>query len=282
MNIVITGATGMLGRALHNLLQAVHSVHPLSSEDMDIRSLPQVRARISDLKPDWIIHAAAFTRVDEAESNTLEAYRVNGLGTRNIATAAHENGSKLLYYSTDYIFDGRSQRPYREWDPPAPLNEYGRSKLAGEFFIRSLCPAHLIVRTSWLFGPKGRNSPPHFVDKISERAQARKQLRVVNDQRGCPTFAPDLARMTLCLIERGARGVYHATNSGDCSWYDFAREIVRIKGLDVEIAPVSSSELEAPARRPAFSVLDNYVLKLEEIPPLRPWSEALRDYLGVS
>lgn len=279
MKIAITGATGMLGRALCQVLEGRHSVYPFASQTLDVTSAQGVLSAMAEINPDWIIHAAAYTRVDEAEVNSVEAHRVNTLGTRNMAVAAYQNRSALLYYSSDYVFDGKLGRPYREWDTPNPLNEYGRSKLAGEFFVRALCPAHLIVRTSWLFGPRGKRSAPHFVDKILTRVQGAPRLDVVTDQRGSPTFAPDLARMTLCLLEDAARGTYHITNSGQCSWYEFAKEILALKKLDVEIAPTHSSRLNSPAQRPAFSVLENYLLRLENIPLLRSWNDALAEFL---
>lgn len=275
MNIAVTGAGGLLGQALCKAF-AKHHVSALLLQDLDITSLSAARRLFSDLKPDWIVHAAAFTTVDAAESNFFEAYRVNALGTRNIAVAAFESGSRLLYYSTDYVFDGRLKRPYREWDPTAPVNQYGYSKLAGEHFVRSLCPAHLIVRTSWLFGPGGS----HFVGNILARAQKDGRLQVVNDQRGSPTFTIDLAYMTLCLLEGDKRGIYHATNSGDCSWFEFAREIVSRAGIEVEVSPIVSSDFPNAAPRPAQSVLENLSLKVDRIPLLRPWQNALAAFLN--
>lgn len=265
----------MLGQALHKAFSK-HSVHPLSSRQPDVTSLEDVRKTISDLKPDWILHTAAFTQVEEAETNPVEAYRVNALGTRNLAAAAVENGSRLVYYSTDYVFDGTQKRAYREWDPANPLSEYGRSKLAGEFFVRSLCPPHLIVRTSWLFGSKGS----HFVEKILTGAEGKETLDVVSDQQGSPTFAGDLAYMTLCLVEGEKTGTYHVTNSGDCSWHEFACEIVSLSGLGVQVNPIESAAYPARARRPANSVLENYVLKLEGVPLLRSWQSALAAFLN--
>jgi len=275
MKIAITGATGMLGQALCKAFSK-HSVYPLSSRQPDVASLDAVRQTVSDLKPDWILHTAAFTRVDEAESNPFEAYRVNALGTRNMAAAAVENGSRLVYYSTDFVFDGTQKRPYREWDPANPLNEYGRSKLAGEFFVRSLCPLHLIVRTSWLFGSKGS----HFVQKILRLAQGKEHLDVVSDQRGSPTFAIDLAYMTLCLVEGEKKGTYHVTNSGNCSWHELACEIVSLSGLSLQVNPIESSAYSTPTLRPANSVLENYLLELEGIPLLRSWQSALAAFLN--
>ena len=276
MKIAITGANGMLGQALCKSFSE-HSVWALSSKDLDITSLPAARELFSDLRPHWILHAAAFTDVDGAELNAAEAYRINALGTRNIATAAFENQCRLLYYSTDYVFDGKLNRAYREWDSVSPVNEYGRSKLAGEFFVRSLCPSHLIVRTSWLFGPGGS----HFVDKIVQRAKKKDHLQVVDDQRGSPTLTSDLAHLTLCLVQAEKRGTYHATNSGDCSWYEFACKIVSLSELDVQIDPVASSTFPAPAQRPPFSVLHNYFLELEGIPLLRSWESALGSFLEL-
>jgi len=275
MKIAITGATGMLGQALCKAF-AKHSVYPLSSRQPDVASLDDVRQKVSDLKPDWILHTAAFTRVDEAESNPFEAYRVNALGARNLAAAAVENGSRLVFYSTDYVFDGAQKRPYREWDPPNPLNEYGRSKLAGEFFVRSICPPHLVVRTSWLFGSKG----PHFVQRILQLAQERESLEVVSDQLGSPTFTSDLAYMTLVLVEGEKKGTYHVTNSGNCSWHELACEIVSLSGLSLQVHPIDSSAYPTLARRPANSVLENYLLELEGIPLLRSWKSALAAFLN--
>ena len=265
----------MLGQALCKAF-AKHSVYPLSSRQPDVASLHDVRKKLSDLKPDWILHTAALTRVDEAESNPFEAYRVNALGARNMAAVATENGSRLVYYSTDYVFDGTQKRPYREWDPTNPLNEYGRSKLAGEFFVRSLCPLHLIVRTSWLFGSQGS----HFVEKILQLAQEKESLEVVSDQLGSPTFANDLAYMTLCLVEGEKKGTYHVTNSGNCSWHELACEIVSLSGLSLQVNPIESSTYSTPTRRPVNSVLQNYLLELEGIPLLRSWKSALEAFLN--
>lgn len=273
--IMVTGAAGMLGRTLSGILADRFEVIPLSSGDLDVRSLYSVREMVQRARPQWVVHCAAYTAVDKAETETLEAFRTNAMGTRNMAVAARECGSCLLYFSTDYVFDGTSQRPYREWDPVHPLNEYGRSKLAGEQLIRALCSNHLIVRTSWLYGAGGAN----FVDKILSKAGAGEELQIVDDQRGSPTFTTDLSYLTLNLIERDLRGTYHVTNSEDATWFEFAREVVAQAGLEVEIVPVKSGQIGAAAQRPAFSVLDNFALKLEGIPLLRSWKRALSDHL---
>ncbi len=276
MKVAITGATGMLGQALFAAFESRHVTYPFSSQSLEVTSLDQVRQVLKNLKPDWVIHAAAYTQVDRAESESMEVYRVNVLGTRNVATVAAELGCGLLYYSTDYVFDGRGTRPYREWDQTCPVNEYGRSKLAGEFVVRSLCPFHLILRTSWLFGPGGCS----FVTKVLDKIQEKECFKVVDDQRGSPTFTQDLAKMTSQLMEKAVRGTYHITNRGECSWYQFAKKIIAFQGSQRKVHPVSASSLSLPARRPVYSVLDNCVLKLEGMSPLRSWEEALAEFLN--
>jgi len=275
MKIAITGGTGMLGQALIRAFSN-HRVYSFSSQDLDVTSLEAVRGQARQLKPDWILHAAAFTAVDQCETEVEKAYQVNALGARNVALAAEESGSRLLYYSSDFVFDGTKKNPYREWDQPNALSHYGKSKLAGEMFVRSLCPQHLVVRTSWLFGPGGA----HFILKILGKAECQKELEVVSDQFGSPTFTVDLAYMTLCLVEGGKHGIYHVTNSGSCSWFDLACEAVSLAGLEAEVKPVSSAEFPSPARRPAYSVLENYMLVLEGTPLLRSWRGAVEAFLG--
>ena len=276
MKIAITGATGMLGQALTKAFSK-HSLSLLSSRDLDVTSLENVRRVVAGLESDWIIHAAAYTQVDGAEANSSEAYRVNAVGTRNVAVAAHESGSRLAYYSTDYVFDGAQEQPYREWDRTHPLSVYGASKLAGERFLRSLCPGHLIVRSSWLFGPGGS----HFVGKILAAAKEKEFLKVVGDQRGSPTFTIDLAYMTLCLVEAEKVGTYHVTNSGHCSWDEFAREIISLCDLKSEVRAITSADFAASAPRPHNSILENYLLQLEGVPLLRTWQSALGAFLGT-
>lgn len=275
MKLLITGANGMLARAIAKLCEQEHTLFPFSASELDVTHLPSVCERVRSVEPCWIIHTAAFTRVDDAEVESDRAYQVNALGTRNIAIAAHSQGCPLLYYSSDYVFDGKTSRPYREWDQPNPLNVYGASKLAGETFIRSLCPAHLILRTSWLFGPGG----PNFVLSILQKSNSTGSLRVVDDQRGSPTYTPDLAEVSLDLMRGGRRGTYHVTNSGDCTWHELAVETLRLAGSGTRLEAISTAELGAAAPRPAFSVLDNYLLRLEDEKLLRPWQQALAEYL---
>ncbi len=277
MKILITGATGMLGRRLVEVFQTRDTVFGFGRADLDVTDLDQVRHTVARLEPDWTIHAAAFTQVDEAEEKVEEVYRVNAQGTRNVALASAESGSRLVYFSSDYVFDGESNRPFREWDSPAPINQYGASKLAGEFMVKSIVPRHLIIRTSWLFGPDGTN----FVAKIATRARAGESLRVVDDQWGSPSYTVDLAHKTSELVARGLAGTYHVTNSGHCSWFELAKTIVSTLGLESPVVPVPSSELPTPAIRPRYSVLENLMLQLDGLSPMPHWRAAVRSYLGA-
>ncbi len=274
MRIAVTGAAGMLGQALVRTLEARHEVLALGRDRLDVTQPLEVERAVAEARPDWIVHAAAFTGVDAAEAQPEEAFRANAWGSRNVAAAARRQGCAVLYYSTDYVFDGRRRAPYREWDEPAPLNTYGASKLSGEREVRSLCPAHLVVRTSWLFGPGG----DHFPGKILERAARGDRLRVIDDQIGCPTLTDDLAAASLELIEIDARGTYHVTNAGSCSWYELARAVLELAGSETAVEGVPSSEYPTPARRPAYSVLDQCCLLWSGVGPLRPWQEALEAF----
>lgn len=276
--VVVTGSAGMLGQELVKTFREAFRVWEVDLQQMDVTSLDQTRRVLGEIRPDWIIHAAAYTRVDDAESESREAHRVNALGTRNIAAVGFELGSAVLYYSTDYVFNGESRKPYTEFDAPSPLNEYGRSKLAGEVLLRWLNPRHLVVRTSWLFGPGG----PNFVDTIRLKSREGRPLRIVSDQCGSPTYTLDLARMSLELVERGLLGTYHVTNAGHCSWFELADAIMTILKRDVPVVPVSTREFPRPAKRPSFSVLENHMLQVEGISPLRFWKEAVAEHLGNS
>jgi dTDP-4-dehydrorhamnose reductase len=241
---------------------------------LDVTDAAAVQRLISREKPDAVIQCAGYTRVDDAEHQEAQALAVNRDGVANLVRACVETGSTVVYPSTDYVFDGRSTRPYRPDDATAPLNAYGRSKLAGE---REAAKAarHLIVRTSWLYGGGGKN----FVSTILQRARFGDQLRVVDDQRGSPTWTSDLAATMLALLDAGApNGVYHASNSGETSWYGFACTALRLAGLNAEITAISTAELEAAAQRPRYSTLDCASTE-SWVGRIRPWQEALADAL---
>jgi len=214
--------------------------------------------------------------VDGCELEPDNAYRVNALGSRNVAVAAAKIGAKLVYISTDYVFDGAARRPYTEFDDTNPISVYGKSKLAGERYVAGLSNKYFIVRTSWPYGEHGHN----FVKTMLRLAKEKNELTVVDDQVGSPTYTKDLARFIADLVHTELYGTYHAANTGSCSWYRFARTIFEMAGLDhVKVRPISTSELNRPAPRPAYSVLDHYCIRLEGLPDLRPWEEALEEYL---
>jgi dTDP-4-dehydrorhamnose reductase len=276
MKILIVGSHGMLGTDLMEEMRLRHEVQGLRREELDIRDADQCMQRVEGFRPDIIINAAAMTNVDGCELNVDEAFLVNSQGTENLAAAAAAFNALLVYYSTDYVFDGKKDEPYRESDATNPQSVYGRSKFQGEDKARAMAPHHLILRTSWLFGCNGKN----FIRTIVSAARKGEPLRVVNDQKGSPSFTRDLAAQTRTMLERGCRGTYHVTNSGSCSWYELANNAVQWAGVaDASIIPVTTPEFPRPARRPANSVLANERLNQEGFPPLRPWQEAVQDYI---
>ena len=276
MRILVFGSTGMLGQALLPVLQPSHRVTGLASKDCDIRDAGAVKAVVRAAKPELVIHLAAFTDVDGCELDPLRAEASNGTGTRNVAQACAEGSAGMLYISSDYVFDGCKASPYVESDPPNPLNVYGRSKLQGERHVQELVDRHFIVRTSWLFGLRGKN----FVATILRIARQQRELRVVNDQRGSPTYVRHLSLALAELVGSNAYGIYHVTASGSCTWFEFAQRIVLHSGIrDVRVVPVSSEELARPARRPANSVLENHRLIIQHIRLLPHWEEGLAAYL---
>ncbi len=244
---------------------------------LDITNTDQVISTITESRPDVVVHGAAYTDVDGCERNTDQAYRVNALGTWNIATACRLCDAAMVYVSTDFVFDGEKAAPYTEYDVPNPLGHYGASKLAGEQHVRALCPKHYITRTAWLYGEYGKNFPY----TILNAAKTRKELTVVADQIGTPTFTVDLAATIRDLVHSPLYGTYHVTNGGSCSWYEFAREILSLAGIDdVEVKPIRAEDWPSPTRRPKYSVLRNYSLELQGKDNLRPWGEALHDFIS--
>ena len=264
----------MLGQDLAAHLAARHEVLPLGRSDADITDSRAVAQAIASRRPDVVIHAAAFTAVDDCEQKPELASQVNGEGTRNVALACGQIGARMLYVSTDYVFDGQKDSPYVETDRPNPINAYGKSKLQGENYVRVLQDSW-IVRVSWLFGPLGKN----FVRTILGRAREGQNLRVVDDQVGAPTYTVDASEKIGLILERGAPGIYHVTNQGYCSWFEFAAEILAQAGLEGSpLSPISSLALGKPAARPKNSRLANTRLA-SGMGLLPPWQDALRRYL---
>lgn len=276
MRIFITGADGQLGHELQRALakhELVLGLHP----EFDLLN-PEVGNHIRAVRPAVVVHAAAYTDVDGAEENPELAMAVNARGTEYVARAAAEVGARLVTFSTDYVFDGKKQTPYFETDPPNPINVYGKSKLEGERLALSCCPNTLVVRTSWLYGSQGNN----FVKTIMRKAVERTELRVVGDQRGCPTNAADLADALRKLIDldisRLEPRTLHLTGSRDCTWHEFACAIVSEIGLSIPVRLITTPETGRPAPRPSYSVLGNRVLAQVGI-TLPPWRESLKRFL---
>ena len=277
MRILVTGFTGLLGHALLPVLRRDHRVIGLGSKDCDIRDETAVRRVLHVYRPELLIHLAAYTDVDGCELDPRKADEVNGTGTRNFARACAEVGAAIVYLSTDYVFDGRKTRPYSEFDRPNPINSYGRSKLLGEQFLQGTLDRYFVVRTSWLFGPHGKN----FVQPILRAASQQTGLRVVNDQCGSPIYTRHLAKKLLELIKTNRYGIYHITGSGSCTWFELARSILQLSGLTgVRLAPISSAESGRPALRPANSVLENRRLRLMQLGLLPNWREGLGTFLN--
>jgi dTDP-4-dehydrorhamnose reductase len=273
MKVAILGGTGLLGKALVPAW-GEDEVHSLGSRDVDIRDPQKVREVVRAMGPDWIVLTAAYTDVDGCESNPDRAFSVNRDGAVNVARAAAETGARLLFLSSDYVFDGRKSSPYEIDDPRNPQSVYGQSKAEAELRLLDLMPECCIARTSWLFGIGGKCFP----DTILKLAANRPALDVVNDQRGCPTYAADLADAIVQLCRLNASGIVHATNGGNCTWFEFARAIVRGAGLGTEVRAVNSAQMARPAARPAYSVLSPRSLHGLGI-TLPTWQDALRRYL---
>jgi dTDP-4-dehydrorhamnose reductase len=278
MRVLVTGARGTLGRELVAALGANHDVVAADLGEFDITDAAATRDAIRAAAPHVVVHAAAFTDVDGAESRLEAAFRVNGIGTKHVVLAANEVGARVVALSTDYVFDGRAERPYVESDPARPTGVYGRSKWMGETFVRDLASEWAVVRTQALYGRTG----PSFVRAILARVGKGEPLRVVRDQTVSPTRATDLAVAIVAIVEAGGRGVYHASSGGECTWFDFARAILEETGSpDHPIEPISSAELARPAPRPAYSVLRNLHLELTIGDTLPHWREALREHLAT-
>ena len=273
MKVAVFGATGLLGRALLREWRD-DEVIGLSSRDVDIRDHDRVAELVARMQPDWIVLAAAYTDVDGCESNRELAFAVNRDGAASVARAAQASRSQLLFLSSDYVFDGTQRSPYEAGAPRCPLGVYGKSKAQAEVLIMEALPNCCIVRTSWMFGVDGKCFP----DTILRLAQSRPRLDVVEDQRGSPTYTVDLARTIIQLCRTSASGLIHATNSGDCTWFEFAREIVRRAGLSTEVRPTTSDKMARPAPRPAYSVLSAESLHKRDI-TMPTWQSALDRYL---
>jgi len=275
MKILVTGGKGQLGIDLKNMLAKEHDIYAWDMDKLDITKGEETIRKIVDLNPDVVIHAAAYTDVDGCEENIDLAYQVNAYGTRNVTVACQECNAKLVYVSTDFVFDGSKGAPYIEFDEVNPLSIYGKSKLAGEKFVQSLSDRYFILRTAWLYGEHGNN----FVKTMLKLAEENEELTVVDDQVGSPTYTKDLAQVIKKLINTRLYGIYHASNNGKCSWYQFAKKIFDYSDVNIKVKPVTSQEFVRAATRPEYSVMENYSLEQGLDYEMRSWQQALKDYL---
>ena len=277
MKILITGSNGMLGHDLIEVLKDNHELILTTSNTLDITNKNQVFEVICEAEPDVVINSAAYTDVDGCEENHDLAYAVNGEGVKNLALACKEVDCALVHISTDYIFNGKNDRPWVEDDEIGPISVYGKSKLKGEEAILDILDQYFIVRTAWLYGINGKNFPKTML----ELAKNHSEITVVYDEVGTPTYTPDLACGISELIETDYYGIYHLTNSGSCSWCEFARYIFEVAGRDVKIVPVTASEFARPAPRPSYSVLENRNWVEKGFKPLRSYKKAIKEYIEL-
>jgi len=282
MRVAVTGANGQLGTDLVKVMSD-WSLVPLTHSDLDICDHAQTRRVIADAKPDIVINTAAFNRVDDCEDELAKAFAVNAFAVRNLAKICADLACIFVHISTDYVFDGRKGTPYTEEDAPNPLSVYGASKLAGECFVRNICPKHFVVRTSGLYGTaRSRAKGGTFVATMIRLAKEEKRIRVVNDQVLTLTCTKDLADKLKELVQTETYGLYHITNSGHCSWYEFAGKIFELMGLTPDFGPTTTAAFGARARRLAYSVLAREGLRRLGLNDLRPWPEALYSHLATT
>ena len=288
MKILITGCKGQLGNELQNIIKIGQAeigqvsktmkeseVIALDVDELDITNLIEVKKMISYLKPDAVINCAAATNVDGCESNENFAFKVNSIGPRNLAIACEEVNSKLVQVSTDYVFSGEGDKALTEYDLTSPHSVYGKTKLLGENYVREFSSKYFIVRTAWLYGCVGHN----FVYTIRKIGKEKNYIKVVNDQRGNPSNANDLAYHILKLIETEEYGIYHCTGKGECTWYEFAKMVIELSGEKCEVKPCTSEEYKTAAKRPKYSSLDNMMLRNTIGDEMREWQDALKSFI---
>ena len=274
--IIITGCNGQLGRAINQEYEGSTEFRMVNTDvdELDITNIDSVMEFVRDVNPYAIINCAAHTNVDACEEQWDSAYRINAIGPRNLAIAARETGAKIVHVSTDYVFSGDGSRPYVEFDATNPNSAYGTTKLAGEQFVKEFADNYFIIRTAWLYGD-GKN----FAKTMLRLAETNEKVRVVGDQFGTPTSARELARAIKHLVPTENYGLFHGTCEGSCSWAEFAAEIFKMAGLDTEVEAITSAEYSAKANRPAYSVLDNYMLRLTSDYRFADWQDALAEYM---
>ena len=272
----IAGSNGQIGRALNDILDPLEiEVLNTDLDDLDITNTEEVLNFGIVNRPDVIINCCGVTDTDLCEKEPEHAYRVNALGARNLSIVARKNGAKIVQLSTDDVFDGQSKKPYTEFDDTNPLTVYGRSKRAGENYVKEFTHKHFVIRSNWVYGHGGHN----FVNRVLAAAEAGNGLSVASDQFGSPTSAKDLARIILYLIKTNEYGTYHATCQGVCNRYEFAQEVLKLAGKRITLRPVVTSESDLSSARPAYAVLDNFILRIIEVYDMPDWKESLKEYM---
>lgn len=279
MKVAIIGSNGQLGV---DLMKVFDDLNPtgLTHADISIDDFDSVTTALTALKPDLVLNTAAYHKVDECEKQPLRSYEVNAIGAMNLAKVCESNGSALLHISTDYVFDGAKKAPYTETDLPHPLNVYAITKLCGEHYVQAFSTKHYVVRSSGLYGhsPCRAKGGRNFVETMLKLASEKPELRIVNDEVLTPTYTFHLAQQIRELVKHEAYGVYHVTNNGSCSWYEFACEIFKLTNTNIPVTPISAKEFAAPLKRPTYSVLENAMLQSLGIDAMPHWKESLSHY----
>jgi dTDP-4-dehydrorhamnose reductase len=276
MKVLVLGANGQLGYEFSNFLRDKVELFAFSHSELDILDFEKLVNKFLELLPDIVINCAAYTKVDQAEKEQALAYKINAVGARSVSFASFKINAKVVYFSTDYVFDGKKNTPYNEFDNPNPISVYGKSKFLGEIHTKEHNSNHLILRISWLYGVNGSN----FVKTIIRLAKEKGELKVVNDQIGTPTYSLDVVKQAWKLIQEDSVGLYHSASLGQTTWFEFARRIVEKLNLNAKVVPIETDEFPALAKRPNFSVLENYLLKLEGRNIMRNWEEAFGDFIN--
>lgn len=276
MKVLVLGANGQLGYEFSNFLRDKAQLFAFSHSELDILDFEKLVNKFLELSPDIVINCAAYTKVDQAEKEQALAYKINAVGARNVSFASFKINAKVVYFSTDYVFDGKKNTPYNEFDKPNPISVYGKSKFLGEIHTKEHNFNHLILRISWLYGVNGSN----FVKIIIRLAKEKGELKVVNDQIGTPTYSLDVVKQAWKLIQEDSVGLYHSASLGQITWFEFARRIVEKLNLNAKVVPIETDEFPALVKRPNFSVLENYLLKLEGRNIMRNWEEAFGDFIN--
>lgn len=276
MKVLVTGVNGQLGYdVVKELEKKGHQAVGVDRKEMDLTSTQQIKECIENVNPEAIIHCAAYTAVDKAEEEEELCRRVNAIATKEIAENAKVLDVPMIYISTDYVFDGTKDGEYTEEDIPNPINVYGKTKYEGEVYVQELLNKYYIVRISWVFGKNGNN----FIDTMLRLSKDREHLNVINDQVGSPTYTKDLSTLLVDMIESDKYGIYHATNEGYCTWYEFANEIFNVSNANIEVNPIVTSEYPTKAKRPMNSKMNKDKLSINGFIKLREWKDALKDYI---